>query len=117
VPARVAEAEDLHTLREELDLMRRTEHDTHVPVADSRQRMRPVRRRTWHVEAGCRIALADVDHVEDESRTIQQVHRLDAVRQSVERLDAGQRVREAERLIVRHRRGGAGLLLVQDQHS
>ena len=117
MPARVAEAEHLHALGEQLDLMGRAEHDADVPIAGGRERVRSVRRRTGHVEARSRVAPANVDHVEDEPRAIQQVHRFEAVRETVERLDGGQCVGVAERLIVRHGRGGPGFLLVEDQHT
>ena len=45
VPARVAEAEHLHALREHLDLVRRAEHDADVLIADRRQRVRAIRAR------------------------------------------------------------------------
>ena len=57
VPARVAEAEDLHALGEHLDLVRRAEHDADVLVADGRERVRAVARRARHLERARRARI------------------------------------------------------------
>ena len=108
----------MHALREDLDLVGRTEDDADLLVADRRERVRAVRRRAGHFERHGACVSGHVRDVEHGALGVDEEEGPDAVTHPVEALDPGERLGIAIGQAIARRTGGRrSIFIVQHEHA